>query len=593
MSADDGVFVGAGEQADVAVIVVTYNSAQDVPDLLADLRRAASRRSIRAIVVDNQSTDGTAEVVEKQEDVILIRADGNLGYSGGVNCARPHVGRCSAVLVLNPDLRLRDDAIEIMLAALEDPRVGAVVPRMLDDDESTYPSLRREPSIPAALGDAVMGSRLPQRPQWMSEMVFRPTSYAKAHAVDWATGAAVMIRADVENATGDWNEEFFLYSEETDYFRRIREGGHLVWYQPSAVVQHSGGGSGTSPVLASLMAVNRVRYVERHHGPVYATVFRSVVALSEALRARDRVHRDSLAIVLNRHRWVDLPKASRALDCQGARLKRGSGSVIVPAHNEATVIANTIRPLSVAAKDEAIELIIVCNGCTDGTADAARGVPGATVLEIDEASKVAALNTGDDAATLWPRMYLDADIQVTPGAVARVFDVLRSGGVLAARPSSRYDTAGASRLVRSYYRSRQKIPQFQHALWGAGAYALSQEGHRRIGRFPNLVADDLWVDRQFAADEKAVVATEPTTVVTPRDTKSLITTLRRVYRGKTEIPGTGSGARALQSVVRAIRGPRSAMDACVYVAISLAARKGASRAGTPVWERDESSRMDA
>ncbi|MBD0324017.1 MAG: glycosyltransferase [Aldersonia sp.] len=266
----------------------------------------------------------------------------------------------------------------------------------------------------------------------------------------------------------------------------------------------------------------------------------------------------------------------------------GSGSIVIPAHNEAAVITNTLAPLSDPACSGALEVIVVCNGCTDATADVAQSVPGIKVLEIDEASKTAALNAGDDAATLWPRLYLDADIRISPRAVADVFDVLRSGDALAARPVYKFDTAGASAPVRGYYRARSRIPHFREALWGAGAYALSEAGHKRMGRFPSLVADDLWIAQQFDPSEMTVVETDPALVATPRDSRSLAKVLRRVYRGSSEIPDSKSAGQSLKSLIGGVRGPRSAADAAVYVSFALAGRRQSRQ---PVrWERDESSR---
>ena len=191
------------------------------------------------------------------------------------------------------------------------------------------------------------------------------------------------------------------------------------------------------------------------------------------------------------------------------------------------MIKRTLAPLSRAAVDGFIELIVVCNGCTDDTADVARSVPGVRVVELEQGSKPAALNAGDEAATLWPRLYLDADIQISAAAVLAVLDRLAQGDVLVARPDSRYDSRGASALVRSYYRARQRIPQHKLAMWGAGAYGLSAKGHQRFGAFPTVTGDDLYVDTRFDAHEKAVVATDPSVVKTPADAKSLLAILRR------------------------------------------------------------------
>jgi hypothetical protein len=297
------------------------------------------------------------------------------------------------------------------------------------------------------------------------------------------------------------------------------------------------------------------------------------------------------------NRWQELASGSKTALTQQLSGQGQRGAVIVPAYNEAAVIKRTLAPLSGAAVDGMIELIVVCNGCTDDTAEVARSVQGVQVVELEQGSKPAALNAGDEAATLWPRLYLDADIQISAAAVIAVLDWLTQGDVLAARPTCRYDTDGASALVRSFYRARLRIPQHKVAMWGAGVYGLSAKGHERLGVFPMITADDGYVDTRFDADEKAVVATDPAVVTTPADTKSLLAILRRSHRGKTEMSteGLGSHARTQNTsldsavaIVRAIRGPQSAVDAAVYIGMAFAKRWAVRQA--QVWERDESSR---
>jgi GT2 family glycosyltransferase len=592
-----GTFVAGGTRADVAAVVVAYNSACDIGFLIDDLRRAARDRPIRLVVVDNQSSDDTVEVVRAHDDVVVVESGGNLGYAGGINVGLRAVENCDAVLILNSDLGLAPDAVTRLVAASDDDRIGAVVPLIVDGDGVTYPSLRREPTLTRALGDALFGSRMwRSRPGWLSEIDHRPSSYARSHDVDWATGAALLVPAPVAHEIGDWDEDFFLYSEETDYSRRIRQSGRVIRFEPSAVVKHRQGGSGTSPALAALMAVNRVRYVERQHGKAYSALFRGVVALGEALRSRDAVNRRTLTVVLNRRRWHDLPRATKPSSLQRFAGPRQRGAVIVPAYNEAAVIKRTLGPLSPLAVAGFIELVVVCNGCTDDTADVARGVEGARVIELEQGSKPAALNAGDEAATLWPRLYLDADIQISAATVLAVLDRLDRGDILVARPDSRYDFRGASALVRSYYRARQRVPQHRLAMWGAGAYGLSETGHQRFGAFPTVTDDDLYVDTRFDADEKTVVTAEPSVVKTPADPKNLLAILRRGHRGDTELVARGhqppelrnTGVGTAVAVLRAVRGPFSAADAVVYLGMALASRVG--RRDASRWERDDSSR---
>ncbi|MBS1692091.1 MAG: WecB/TagA/CpsF family glycosyltransferase [Actinobacteria bacterium] len=594
---DRGKFAAREVHADVAAVVVTYNSASDIATLIDDLRVAAHGMALRLIVVDNQSADETVDRVREHGDVVLIESEGNLGYGGGLNAGLQAVGDCNAVVMLNPDLRVDQGSIGLMHSALVDGTIGAVVPLMVEEDGATYPSLRREPSLIRALGDALLGDRISVRPSFTSEVEMRSSSYLSAHDVDWATGAALMMPASVVREVGDWWDDYPIYSEETDYFRRIRETGRRIRFEPAAVVRHRGGGSGASVGLAALMAVNRVRYVERYHSRVYAALFRAVVALGESLRSYDVAHRYSMSVVVNKRRWQELPRISKPEARQELSGQRARGSVIVPACNEAAVIRRTLEPLSEAAADGYIELIVVCNGCTDDTAAIARAVPGVSVVELQHGSKPAALNAGDEAATLWPRLYLDADIQITASAVVAVLDRLGQGDVLAARPDHTYDCSGADAVVRSYYRARQRIPQHKRAMWGAGAYGLSSEGHHRLGTFPALTGDDLYVDSLFHADEKTVVPTEPSVVKTPANVGSLVKILRRAYRGGIELRGDdaghrhgqNTGARTAFAVVRGVRGPRSAADAAVYLAMALAARRQVG--DHPRWERDETSRV--
>lgn len=585
----EGRFVGAGEPADVAVLVVTYNNAAHLDRLLTSLRREATRNRLRVVVADNASTDATLERARAHEDVIAFATGGNLGYAGGINRARTRAGDADALLVLNPDLDLHDGAVDAMLARLRRPGVGAVVPRILDGAGATYPSLRREPSVSRLAGDALLGRHLHRRPHWLSENVLDRESYRHARPVDWATGAALLVGRAAADAVGDWDERFFLYSEETDFFRRVREAGFAVWYEPAAVVEHAQGGSGSFALGVPLINVNRLRYVEKHRSRAHARAFRVALVVWLLLRARDPRQRASLRFLVRRSSWSRLPRATRpqgALDCP-------SGSVVVPAHDEAGVLARTLTPLAALARTGQVEVVVACNGCTDDTADVARGFEGVTVLDVPEASKTAALNAADAKATRWPRLYLDADIELTPRALRDLFALLHTESVLAARPPFVYDTAGASPLVRSYYRARARVPSLSRALWGAGAYALTEKGHVRVGEFPAVTGDDLYVDACFDAAEKRVVDTDPVVVRTPRTVGALLAVTRRACRGNGEL-FDGHAAPTVRTTVRELlrtaTGPARAADAAVYCALALTARAAGARRSTGGWERDVTSR---
>ncbi|MBZ4486909.1 glycosyltransferase [Microbacterium sp. cx-55] len=296
---------------EVAVLIVTYNSAADLDALIADLRIEAADSRIRVIVADNASHDGTWDAAAAHRDVVALRTGGNHGYAGGLNIAMRAVGDAEAVLVLNPDLRVRAGAVSAMLARLRSHEaVGAVVPLIEQGDGSVYPSLRREPGVLRAAADGLFGRMWPARPAALSEYVRDPRRYRDAHSIDWATGAALLIRSSAAASVGSWDERFFLYSEETDFQRRLREDGWRIEFDPSAVVVHRGGGSGVSDDLVALTIVNRVRYMDKH-APARAGAFRAAIMAGEELR-RDPSHARARWALRRRARWQQLPRAEGA-----------------------------------------------------------------------------------------------------------------------------------------------------------------------------------------------------------------------------------------------------------------------------------------
>lgn len=612
-------FTPAGRPADVTVVVVTHQSAEEVDPLIADLRREVGPLRLRVVVVDNHSTDDTVERVARHEDVVL-ETGANDGYAAGVNRGARHVGDSRAVLVLNPDVRLEDGALLALWNRLWRPGVGVAVPALLDVDGRVTRSLRFEPSLLRCLGDALLGDRCPSRPTWATETDHDPESYAHAHAVTWATGAALLVRTETLEQVGPWDERYFLYSEEVDFQRRVRAAGWSTWFEPAARVRHTGGGSGGPGELGALLAVNRVRYLEAGHGRAYAAASRAAVALGEALRSGGgpgaRGHRQALGFLVARSRWDRLPHAESAggapRPSTGPRRVcpppgPAAGAVVVPAHDEEAVIARTLAPLATLALDGLVEVVVAANGCRDATVERALRTPRAVVLDLPEPSKTAALNAADAATGRWPRLYLDADVEITARAVTDVLAVLGAPGtsVLAARPPYRYDCSRSSRVVRAYYAARERLPETSAHLWGAGVYGLAREGHARFGRFPDVVADDLFVDRLFSPDERAVVLTDPVVVHAPRDLRTLLATLRRSGAGnralatRTDLPSAVSGAlptrpTTVRQLLASVRSPRHLAEAAVYAAVAAAARlPRAPWSGAPVWARDEASRAQA
>jgi glycosyltransferase involved in cell wall biosynthesis len=268
-------------------------------------------------------------------------------------------------------------------------------------------------------------------------------------------------------------------------------------------------------------------------------------------------------------------------------------SVIIPAHDEESVIARCLTRLLADAAPGELEVIVVANGCSDRTAEVARdATPDATVLDLEVASKTAALNAGDQAATCYPRAYLDADIELTTDALRAVVAELDTGSTLCCAPRMELELADRPWYVRAFFRVFLEQPYAGGV--GNGLYVLSRAARERFGAFPDVTGDDLFVRNLFAPDERATVRTATYLVHPPRDLAGLLAVRERSYRGNAEhrsrgYPASADPTRDPRRLLRtAVRRP---LDMAVYVTVNLTAMARLRFRRREVrWERDESAR---
>ncbi len=274
-------------------------------------------------------------------------------------------------------------------------------------------------------------------------------------------------------------------------------------------------------------------------------------------------------------------------------------SVVIPAHDEATVIGRCLAAVTSELAPGEAEIVVVSNGSTDQTAAVARRFPGVQVVELAAASKVAALNAGDATVSAFPRIFLDADIEVSTQTLRRLVDALPDALPRVGAPTAVFDADGAAWSVRAFYRVFRQLPYAADAMTGTGVYGLSRAGRERFDRFPELTADDLFVQRLFEPDERVVVDGS-FTVQVPRSLSSLVRVRTRVAAGNRELavhstsgaaaPTTTSTAAALVQLARS--SPRTGPLVLVYAGVTAAARVRARRTGgRPTgWLRDQTTR---
>ncbi len=248
----------AAGTCDVAVVVVTHNSAHVVGQLLDSIPAALAGLSADVVIVDSGSTDETRAVLASRREGKVI-ALSNVGYAGGINVGVRTAQPSEAILVLNPDVVLDPGSVPPLLAAVRLPGVGIAAPQMRSADGSLFYSLRREPTLLRAAGLNWTGIPL------LTEKVTDSSAYAAGCDAAWATGAVLLVSRECHEALGGWDESFFLYSEETQLCLEARSRGWRTRYVPEAVVTHLGGESGTSKIIHAMMVVNRVRLYRRRH----------------------------------------------------------------------------------------------------------------------------------------------------------------------------------------------------------------------------------------------------------------------------------------------------------------------------------------
>lgn len=260
-------------------------------------------------------------------------------------------------------------------------------------------------------------------------------------------------------------------------------------------------------------------------------------------------------------------------------------AVIVPAHNAAHTIDACLESITT---DGDFDVVVVANGCTDATAARARAHR-VHVVEVPDANKAAALNTGDRHAHGRPRLYVDADVTFEPGGVRALLDALDRGAVAAA-PRVRIVDDDSSRTVRSYLAIWRRLGVVETGLCGSGVYALSGPGRTRFGAFPDLIADDLFVDQRFSLDERARVS-PGVSYRAPRTTRALLRRKTRVFVGNLQLRRTGPACHPDRRPGRGWVGvvvaePRLVRHVPAYVAITVTAKAAARLAlvtGRTTW----------
>lgn len=283
-------------------------------------------------------------------------------------------------------------------------------------------------------------------------------------------------------------------------------------------------------------------------------------------------------------------------------------TVIIPAHNEEAVIARCLETIFADAPSECtMEVIVAANGCNDRTVEVARiAAPGAVLLNLPVGSKTAAINAANRAASYFPRIYVDADVQCSYWSLSALARALREEGVMTAAPAIRLDLSRCNWIMKAYYNAWSRQPYATAGKGGAGCYALSAEALGSVGEFPPIIGDDIWIHTRFPDDQKRYIAEDEagrpvfSIVYPPRTARDQIRVEARRQNGNAEVrrqypspyfanANQGGGLSA------ALRSGTRPLDLVIFFAIKFAARalarRNRQRGQGTTWARDQSTRQ--
>jgi GT2 family glycosyltransferase len=274
------------ETARVTAVIVNYLSYDDLHTCLASLREACG--PVPVVVVDHASDREAADGLSRAfPDVRVLRVEENDGFAVGINRGARSTNS-PFLLFINPDCTIESDAPCRLADWMErHPDVGVAGPRIRNADGTVQPSARRFPDLTTAIAgrSSWLTRVLPDNPVSRRNLPARDSSVVSPVEVDWVSGACMLVRRKAFDAVGGMDEGFFLYWEDADFCRRLKQTGWRTMYVPAAAAMHVGGRSSRHAADASLEAFHRSAFrLHRKHAGLAGRLLTPVVFLGLQLR---------------------------------------------------------------------------------------------------------------------------------------------------------------------------------------------------------------------------------------------------------------------------------------------------------------------
>jgi N-acetylglucosaminyl-diphospho-decaprenol L-rhamnosyltransferase len=280
---------------DVCVIIVSHNGKRWLDGALETLYASVGDLDVDVVVVDNGDDDSAAYVEERFPRARTIRC-ANRGF-GAANNVGLETADARYVLFLNPDTEFLEGALADLVAAMDRrPQVGLAGARQVGGGGELAPSIRRFPSTLNMLAEALAIERVPILRRFLGERVPVSPAYDREADCDWTSGSFMLARREALEGTGGFDERFFLFSEEADLCRRLKDAGRDVVHLPLVTIRHFESERSATPLMEAQNAYSRLQFARKHFARV--SPYRLALALRYALRGRREAARAALETVL-------------------------------------------------------------------------------------------------------------------------------------------------------------------------------------------------------------------------------------------------------------------------------------------------------
>ncbi len=267
------------ERARAACVIVTYDALPWIEQALTSVA------GVPTVVVDHGSRDRTVATVRGRFPGVTLIEQDNLGLAAGWNRGLRAVD-ADWVLVLNADAWLLDDALQQLLQVAErHPQAAAVVPKLLNPDGTLQRSVRGFPTVWRIATEYLYLRKLAPRSPALNAFYAGGFDHDAEREVEWAMGSCMLLRRAALDDVGAFDEDFFLFSEEVDWYRRAAARGWSVVFTPDAHCVHVGGASHGGRLFRENVR-GHLRYLAKHEGPGAAERARRVMRFALLLRSR-------------------------------------------------------------------------------------------------------------------------------------------------------------------------------------------------------------------------------------------------------------------------------------------------------------------